>query len=345
MVTGKDIAKACGVSTTTVSNIINNRANVSEKTRQKVLAAMEELNYTPNYVAKNLKTKSTRSIGVIVEDTTVFSIPEIISGIAKHCKEEDYQMLFFDLRLNQKYHAEYYHSQKYYDEVHHEIHEFMKRQVEGVIYVAGHERVLTCLPDLIPVPAVVAYALSQDSNIPSVIVDDVDGAFQLVNHLIAMGHKKIGVISGLKDSPHTKGRLKGYQKALDENLIPYDPRLVIEGDWEPTGGYSCTDTLLEQGVTAIFCMNDIMVVGAYKRLKELHLTIGEDISVVGFDMRNFVAYFEPELTTMKLPLDDIGYRSSVIVHQMLQDNKETSTNGVSTVKCELIEGKSVKKLK
>ena len=344
MVTGKDIAKVCGVSPTTVSNIINNRGNVSDKTRQKVLKAMEELNYTPNYVAKNLKTKSTRSIGVIVEDITVFSIPEIISGIATHCKEEDYQMLFFDLRLNQRYQAAYYHSNEYYDEVHQEIYEFMKRQVEGIIYVAGHERVLTCLPDTIPVPAVVAYSLSHDASIPSVIMDDVNSAYQLINHLITMGHERIGVITGLKDSPHTKGRLKGYQKALKENNIPYEPTLVVEGDWEPTGGYNNTDCLLEQGVSMIFCMNDIMVVGVYKRLKELNLTIGEDISVVGFDMRNFVDYFEPSLTTMKLPLHNIGFLSSVILHQLMQDAKGTITNGIHTVECELIEGQSVKTL-
>jgi len=344
MVTGKDIAKVCGVSPTTVSNIINNKANVSDKTRKKVLAAMEELNYTPNYVAKNLKTKSTRSIGVIVEDTTVFSIPEIISGIATHCKEEDYQMLFFDLRLNQRYKAAYYHSNEYYDEVHQEIYEFMKRQVEGIIYVAGHERVLTCLPEVIPVPAVVAYALSHDASIPSVIMDDVNSAYQLVNHLIAMGHKRIGVITGLKDSPHTKGRLKGYQKALNDNNLPYDPALVVEGDWEPTGGYSNTDYLLEQGVTTIFCMNDIMVVGAYKRLGELKLTVGVDISVVGFDLRNFVDYLEPSLTTMKLPLHEIGFRSSVILHQLMQEDNTTPTNGIHIIECELIEGQSVKKL-
>ena len=345
MVTGKDIAKACGVSTTTVSNIINNKSNVSEKTRKKVLAAMEELNYMPNYVAKNLKAKSTRSIGVIVEDITVFSIPEIIGGIAKHCKEEDYQILFFDMRLNQKYYADYYHSQEYYDEVHQEIREFMKRQVEGIIYVAGHERVLTCLPERIPIPAVVTYALSNDNCIPSVKMDDEDGAYQLVNHLISMGHKKIGVITGFKDSPHTKARLKGYRRALLENQVTYDPNFIIEGDWEPTGGYQCTDYLLDQGVTAIFCMNDIMVVGVYKRLGELNLGIGEDISVAGFDMRDFVEFLEPTLTTMKLPLHDIGYQSSVIIQQLMQDESKKNGNGTHVVKCELVVGDSVKNIK
>ena len=344
MTTGKDIAKVCGVSTTTVSNIINNKPNVSDKTRKKVLAVMEELNYMPNYVAKNLKSKSTRSIGVIVEDVTVFSIPEIIGGIAMHCKEEDYQMLFYDLRLNQKYYADYYHSQEYYDEVHQEIHEFMKRQVEGIIYVAGHERTLTCLPDNIPISAVVTYALSNDINIPSVIMDDEDGAYQLISHLISMGHEKIGVITGLMDSPHTKARLKGYHKALYANQLTYDSNIIIEGDWEPTGGYQCTDVLLKHGVTAIFCMNDIMVIGAYKRLRELNLTIGKDISVVGFDLRKFAEYFEPSLTTVKLPLHEIGYHSSEIVHQLLQGKSKTDKSKLHKIPCELVLGDSVKKL-
>jgi LacI family transcriptional regulator len=344
MVSGKDIAKVCGVSPTTVSNIINNKPNVSEETRQRVLAAMKELNYTPNYVAKNLKTKSTKTIGIIVEDITVFSIPGIVEGISKHCKEENYQMLFYDLRLLQKYHAAYYHTQEYYEEVHQEIHEFMKRQVEGIIYVAGHERILTCLPESIPIPTVVAYALSNNSSIPSVIMDDEDGAFQMISYLISLGHSKIGVITGFEDSPHTISRFKGYQRALSENQIPYEPKYVIEGDWELEGGHKHVDYLLEQNVTAIFCMNDLMAIGAYKRLYELGLKIGEDISIVGFDHRDIVNYFEPSLTTVKLPLHDIGYRSSVTIQQLLQDNGQLPKESIHTVKCYLIEEESVKKI-
>jgi len=344
MTTVKEIAKTCNVSATTVSNIINNRPNVSEKTREKVLRAMKEMNYTPNYIAKNLKTNSTQSIGVIVEDMTIFSIPDIIDGITKHCDEVGYQILLFNLRLFQRYHEAYYRSQVYYSQVHQEIHEFLARKVEGIIYVSGHERELSCIPEDLPIPVVITYATNNNTNIPSVIIDDEDGSYQIVSHLITMGHKKIGVISGLTDSPHAKGRLRGYQRALFENKILFDPQLVIEGDWKPDGGYHSADHLLNRGATALFCMNDLMAIGVYKRLRDLNLIIGKDISVVGFDNREIIQYFDPPLTTMKLPLHNIGYRSSEIMLQLLQGQKQPHNREIYTVNCQLIQGESVSKI-
>ena len=341
MVTVKEIAKICNVSATTVSNIINNRPNVSEETRLRVLKTMKELNYTPNYVAKNLKMRSTKSIGVIVEDITIFSIPGVVDGISKHCEKEGYQILLFNLRLFQRYHDAYYRTQVYYQQVHQEIREFMARQVEGIIYVSGHDRVLRCIPENVPIPIVVTYATNEKSCTPSVVIDDEDGGYQITNHLISKGHKKIGVISGLNSSPHTQGRFKGYQQALFEHQILLDPGLIIESDWKTGGGYQCTDALLEQGATAIFCMNDLMAVGVYRRLNELNLKVGEDISVAGFDNREMLECFEPPLTTIQLPLHDIGYRSSEILLDLLQGNKQANENGIYPVKCLLIEGNSV----
>ena len=305
---------------------------------------MKEMNYTPNYIAKNLKMNSTQSIGVIVEDMTIFSIPDIIDGITKHCDEAGYQILLFNLRLFQRYHEAYYRSKDYYPQVHQEIHEFLARKVEGIIYVSGHERELSCIPENLPIPVVVTYATNNNTNIPSVIIDDEDGSYRIVSHLINMGHKKIGVISGLTDSPHAKGRLRGYQKALFENEILFDPRLVLEGDWKPGGGYQSTDYLLNQGATALFCMNDLMAIGAYKRLGDLNLVVGKDISVVGFDNRDFIQYFDPPLTTIKLPLHNIGYRSSEIMLQLLQNQIQSHPGEVYTVNCQMIQGKSVNKI-
>lgn len=339
-----EIAKKCNVSPTTVSNTINNRPNVSENTRKKVLEAIKELNYTPNYIAKNLKMKSTRSIGIIVEDITIFSVPSVIDGITKHCTEKNYQTLLFNLRLFQRYEKMYYHSQEYYEQVRREINEFVARQVEGIIYVSGHERKLTFIPQNIPVPVVIAYAFSDNPNNPSVVIDDADGAFQAVSHIIANGHKKIGVISGLNDSPHTQERLKGYQQALFENKLLYNPHLVIESNWNIDGGYECTDRLLDQGVTAIFCMNDLMAGGVYKRLAELDLAVGKDISVIGFDDRESTTYYEPPLTTVKLPLQTIGYQASEILHQTFQKGSHSTKNDIYSIKCELSLGKSVQEI-
>jgi LacI family transcriptional regulator len=347
MPTIKEIAKLCDVSVATVSNIINDKPNVSEKTRHRILKVMEELEYTPNYVAKNLKMRHTRSIGVIAEDMTVFSIPDIIDGITKHCEEEDYQILLFNLRLYKKYQDTYYRSTDFYGKVQHEIRDLMAKQVEGIIYVASHEREIRCIPDNLPIPTVMAYGYSGTAKTPSVMVDDEDGAFQIVDYMISQGHRRIGVITGKRDSIHTQARLEGYQRALFENGILYDKNLVATGDWVRESGVQNTDHLIEQGVTGIFCMNDLIAGGVYDRLEEKEMTVGKDISVVGFDSRELSEYYKPPLTTVVLPLHDIGYRASEIMQQLLRKqrlNEDVSEKGVCPIKCELLVRKSVGKI-
>ena len=214
MATIKEIAKACGVSVATVSNILNKKPGASEATRNLVLKTAKEMNYMPNYVAKNLKARNTRSIGVIAEDMTIFSIPDIIDGITEYCEKVKYQILLTNLRLYKKYNDYYYHRTDYYGLVDEEIRKLIATQVDGIIYVTAHERIMHCIPDNLSIPAVMAYGYTESKNIPSVVVDDERGAYEMIRYLIAQGHKKIGVITGKADSLHAQARLIGYQKAL-----------------------------------------------------------------------------------------------------------------------------------
>ena len=345
MATIKEIAKACDVSVATVSNILNDKPGAGPQTRQKVLKMAKEMNYTPNYVAKNLKMRNTRSIGVIAEDMTIFSIPDIIDGITEHCEEEDYQILLINLRLYKKFNDAYYHRDDYFPVVHQEIRKLMAKQVEGIIYVAAHERVIQCIPEDLPIPAVMAYGYTKSTAIPSVVVDDEAGAFQLMNYIIAQGHEKIGVITGKRDSLHMQARLEGYQKALYENNILYNPNVVCSGDWTRRSGYNHAEYLLNQGVTAIYCMNDLMAGGVYDRMDELGKVVGRDISVAGYDNRELSSYYNPPLTTMMLPLHDIGYRASEVILSMLKKEEPGEENGVYQVECEPLIRKSIAKIK
>ncbi|RDU24058.1 LacI family DNA-binding transcriptional regulator [Anaerosacchariphilus polymeriproducens] len=343
MATIKEVAKACNVSTATVSNILNGKPGASEKTIEMVKKAIKELDYTPNHVAKNLKMKNTRSIGVIAEDMTIFSIPDIIDGITEYCEEVNYQILLTNLRLFKKYEDSYYNRKDYFEVVQQEIRKLMSKQVEGIIYVAAHERVIQCIPDNLSIPAVMAYGYTKSAKIPSVVVDEVDGAYQIVQHLIENGHTRIGVIKGKSDSIHAQNRLKGYQKALFENQILYNPDLICEGDWTRHSGYDKVDFLLNKSITAIFCMNDIMAGGVYDRLDELKLEIGKDISVAGYDNRELSSYYHPPLTTVNLPLHDIGYCASDVLIKMLEGDKTLQENErIFEVKCEKLLRKSVK---
>lgn len=344
MVTIKEIAKMCGVSVATVSNIINGKGGASDETRARVQKVIEELNYTPNYVAKNLKMKSTRSIGVVVEDMTVFALPDIIDGITEYCEKEDYQILLVNLRLYKKFSDNYYHDNSYKTIVHREIKKLRAKQVEGIIYVAAHERLISILPKGLPTPMVVAYGFTDRKDIPSVVVNDRQGAAELTRYLIENGHRRIGVIAGKKESIHTQSRLEGYQRALFEQGVLYDPGLIVYGDWERESGYRNTDILLEKGCTAIFSMNDFMAGGIYDRLGELGLKVGKEIAVAGYDNREMASYEKPPLTTMGLPLHDIGYKASEYILQLLSGDRLEMDESVTYVDCRSFIRESVNKI-
>ena len=133
MATIKEIAKKCGVSVATVSNILNGKPGASEATRELVLKTAEKMEYMPSYVAKSLKTRNTRNIGVIAEDMTIFSIPDIIDGITEYCEKVDYKIFLTNLRLFKKYNDRYYHRDDYYSMVKQEIKKFVAMQTEGRI--------------------------------------------------------------------------------------------------------------------------------------------------------------------------------------------------------------------
>lgn len=345
MTTIKEIAKACNVSIATVSNILNNKPGASDKTRKRVLEMVEKLDYTPNIVAKNLKMQKTRSIGVIAEDMTIFSIPDIIDGITEYFQMVDYQILLTNLRLFKKYNDTYYNREDYYELVQKEIKKLMEKQVEGIIYVAAHERVIKCIPETLTVPAVMAYGYTKSTVIPSVVVDDTQGAYDMIDYLIRKGHKRIGVITGKNDSMHAQARLVGYQKALYDHGILYDPELVTAGDWTRPSGRIGAEQLMSKGITAIFCMNDLMAGGVYDQLSEHGIRVGTDIAVVGYDNRELSSYYHPPLTTISLPLHDIGYRSGEVMIEMLEDDGLTQEEQIYAVNCEMLIRESVNEIK
>ncbi len=351
MATIREIAKASGVSVATVSNIMNGKGKCSAETEAKVKRIAREMNYRPNVIARNLKTKRSRSIGVIVEDMTIFSIPDIVDGITEYCEEKDYQILLVNLRLFKKYDDTYYHQDFFYDLVKREIQDLVYKQVEGIIYVTAHERVMKqCIPDDLEIPAVMAYGYTKSRKVPSVVVDDEDGAALIIEELIQKGHRNIGIITGKEDSLHAQARLRGAQKALYQAKIPYNPDFVKVGNWERSSGYRWTDELLSGGVSAVFCMNDLMAGGVYDRLEELQIKIGENgISVAGYDDRMSSEYYKPALSTVKLPLHDIGYEASRQVMAMLEQQQEQRETGaelpeqplVIQMPCKLVRRQSI----
>ncbi len=306
------IAQACGVSIATVSNVLNGKKNVSAEMRERVMAKVREMNYTPNSIAKNLKTKKTRTLGIIVEDITIFSIPDLVDGITECCEANNYRVMFSNLRLFQKYDDTFYHQEVYREQLQEALRLLLADQVEAIIYIAAHERTIRCLPEQFPIPLVMCYAYSTTPGVPSLLVEEAAPTEELMQSAIDRGHRRIGVITGKRDSVHAQQRMLAYRRTLARNGIPFDPGLLCVGDWTRESGLRRTDRLLEQGATAIFCMNGLMAGGVYARLKELGLTVGKDVSVMGYDNRLLSQYLDPPLTTVELPLHDLGCRAGEI---------------------------------
>ena len=343
MATIREIAKACGVSISTVSNVLNNKSNVGEDTRQKILDTAKEMAYIPNYMAKNLKLKTTKTIGIITEDLTVFNCAEIVDGIHEFFDEHGYTFLLGNLRLYKKYDNEFYHRDVYKKQVDTELNKMKAKQVDGIIYIGAHCRKINYIPHGFPIPLVLAYSFCSNPDIPSVIFDDEEAAYQATSALIKNGNRKIGVIAGELSSLHTKERINGYKRALEEAGIPFRRNLIQEGNWNKTQSICACKTLMNEAVTAIFAMNDIMAGGVYEFTAREELKVGTDLDLIGFDNREVAQAYNPTLTTMKLPLNRIGRKAAEIMINILENGKESIQKNLYKINCELIIRDSLRK--
>ena len=350
-VTIKEIAKECNVSDTTVSNILNGKPKASEETRRRVLEVVERKGYKPNYIAQGLRQNKTNTIGVIAEDIAQFTTPSMIESLMAYCEEHGYRTIVQNLRLYGRWLDTWYNNEENYCRVLDGVmQELNSLKVDGIIYLAGHARIVSAFVRRCPIPAVMAYAYTKDADIPAVVIDDEASSYEINSYLISMGHKRIGVVAGRNDNIHTEKRLLGYQRALYDAGLLFNPSLVVYGDWERGSGCAAAKTLVDSGVSAIFCMADRMAGGVYDYLEQQNLRVGTDISVVGFDNQDMAEYFRPGLTTMALPLSEIGKQAAKLLLDRLTDAPaEPSEPSAEPYKeiyipCRFIERSSVAKI-
>ncbi len=328
MVTLKEIAKVCNVSVTTVSNILNGKAKAGEETKERILQVAKEMGYQPNYIAQGLRNNKTKTIGIIAEDLAQFTTPAIVENIMKHCESQGYRTIVHNLRLYGRWEDRWYHNDEAYHSVlYPAIQQLRALKVDGIIYIAGHARIIQAFPQDFHIPAVMAYAYNESDNVPSVVLDDEGAAYEMIKHMLDNGHRKIGVIGGLATNIHTQKRLLGYQNALFDAEVLFEPALVCYGDFERETGYKYAKELIEEhGVSAIFGMTDRIAGGVYDYLEEKGLVAGKDISVVGFDDQDIASYFRPGLTTARLPLYEIGRLAAELLLEMLKEGEKSELN-------------------
>lgn len=344
MVTLKQIAEQCSVSITTVSNILNGKSNVSEETKERVLQIIKETGYKPNYMARGLRASKTNTLGIIIDDLTEFSTPDIIDGIMSYCEEHNYKAILENLRFYSKWGTKWYQNEGYQAEVNQAIEEFSSIKVDGIIYVAGHARNISCIPENLDVPFILSYAFTDNKEISTVEFDDEKAAYDITKHLIKNGHKRIAVIAGAEGNIHTGRRLAGFKRAMKENKLTVKDSDIKFGDWYTESGYKNAKLLFENAdYTAVFCFNDLMAAGLYDYLYEKNLVPGKDISVAGYDNRTMSQYLKPQLTTVEIPLYDIGRKSAELILNQIKDpdNFEVQHH---FIQCGFIERASVGKI-
>ncbi|MBO4680253.1 MAG: LacI family DNA-binding transcriptional regulator [Lachnospiraceae bacterium] len=345
VVTIKDIAASCGVSISTVSNVLNGKKNkVSEEMAAKIRAEVERTGYRPNYLAKSLRAISTKTIGIIAEDLIVFSAPPIIEGVMNCCEEHGYNVVIENMRLFGRWSGRWMHDEALFQSALQPVLAKMDAMnVDGILYVGGHEHTVSKLTSVNNLPIVMSYAIAADKEIPTFRLDDVSGGYDVTKYLVSKGHKRIGVIAGEYDNTHTVNRIIGIQKAMFEEGILFDPSLVEYCTWNKAGGYKGMKALIDKDITAVFCMSDSIASGAYAFLKEKGLEPGLDISVMGYDNQEISSFLNPEVTTMALPLEEIGYKAADKIIEMINDPFSVDKEKTDIrIKSTLVERQSVK---
>ena len=303
MVTQSEVAKKAGVSFITVSRVINNRENVKEETRKKVLKVIKELGYYPNFLARGLNINKTFAIGIIVPFTNhIFSTSyyvELLSGVEKACAEYNYHILLYP-KKDEKEIIDYQQI-------------FFERKVDGLIIIAPeiNDKQIKVI-NKNDIPCVVVDGRQSGKNIIFIDSNNLDGAFFATEYLIKNNHKHIGFISGSTYMRNGKDRLDGYLKALRRYKISVREELIKNGDFSEDSGYIYMKELLSesQRPTAVFASNDTMAIGAMRAVQEKNLTVPDDISIIGFDDIKMLDFITPSLTTVKQFSFNMGYTAS-----------------------------------
>ncbi|SFL33867.1 transcriptional regulator, LacI family [Lachnospiraceae bacterium KH1T2] len=336
MATIKEVAKECGVSIATVSNALNGTGRASKETKERIIKIAKDMGYVPDLVARNLKQKRTKVIGIITEDITVFNTVGIVDGIHEYLEKCGYSFLLGNLRLFRKYDNDFYKNNSYVEAARKEFRIMESQRVAGVIYVGAHCREINVIPKNYKVPTVIAYGYGKA---PSVLYDDEEAAYEAVEQLINSGAKNIGMILGEQTSLHTIERRRGFERAMFDHKLLMNPNLIEAGNWHRRGGYEAGKKILSRGADAIFSMSDIMSVGVYDYAYENNLKIGKDFSIVSFDNREISAELSPGLSTMAIPLTEIGRVAAQTMIGLAEDTGKAE--GVSKLRCSFLSRGSV----
>ncbi|MDA0112504.1 substrate-binding domain-containing protein [Vibrio sp. 2art] len=335
MATMKDIAKLAGVSTSTVSHVINKTRFVSEEISERVNNAAKELNYyAPSALARSLKVNRTKTIGMLVTTSTNPFFGEVVKGVERSCYQKGYSLILCNTEGDN-------------ERMRQSINTLLQKRVDGLILMCSSlegERidVFERYPD-IPVVVMDWGPMLFTSN--KIQDNSLRGGYLAAKYLIDCGHTEIGCITGPLIKHQAQMRYEGYKRAMNEAGLEFNANWIIESDFECEGGYQAFKKMAQRGAlpSSIFVSNDMMAMGVINAANELDIKVPDDLSIIGYDDIHIAKFMSPSLTTIHQPKYRLGQAAVETLVRRL-DDKSTEAQVVQ-LEPTLVERKSVKRLK
>jgi LacI family transcriptional regulator len=306
-----DVARLAGVSTATVSRALNGTGQIASATRVAINAAVEQLGYRPNTIARSLVTKSTQTIALLLPDITNPFYAALVAGIQEQVLEAGHTMLLCTTDGDPEREEQY-------------LDLLRGKQVDGALVdglVLPPERIARFVQDGFPI-----VCLDRDvdsTSVPLVQVDNRLGARMATEHLVSLGHLRIAHVAGPPELRISEERVEGYRAALRDAGLDPDPALVAAGGFTEEGGYRAIEELSGRGFSAIFAANDLSAIGVISALAAEGRRVPDDVSVVGFDDLRLSAFTTPPLTTIHQPAAEIAKRAMQLLLDLTRGKKVT----------------------
>lgn len=320
----KDVAKLAGVSTKTVSRVVNHQGEIREVTRERVQAAIEQLDYRPNILARSLIHQRSNTLAVVAWGIDYFGPSRTVVGIEQKAHELGYSLFLNLVGRPDDGTRE------------HVLDTLIAHRVDGIIWAVpevGDNRAWLESSHLEQLPPIVFLSMEARPGLAIVAVDNRCGARQATQHLIDQGRRKIGIITGPLTWWEARERYTGWQAALHQTGLPTSSSLVFEGEWTAASGEQGLLTLLNQepDIDAVFASSDQIALGVLSSAHRLGRRIPHDLAIVGFDNIPESGCFWPPLTTVYQQLIDVGRIAVQTLHRMIEANRQLKTPDEATV--------------
>ena len=333
MATIKDVARLAGVSTSTVSHVLNRTRFVSDEKRELVERAVEELNYRPSSIARSLKVQQTRTLGMLVTASRNPFFAEVVHGVERRCYERGYTLFLCNTEGDIK-------------RMEANLDALEEKRVDGLLLLCSevNDEIINLIEAERSVPIVVFDWGPESDNVDRIYDNSLSGARLATKYLIAKGHTDIGCIAGPQDRRSAKERLKGYRQAMIETGLSVREEWIVEGDYGCEGGVEAMSYLygLEKLPSAVFVCNDMMAIGMLSEAARLGLRVPQDLSVIGYDNVYISRFTAPSLTTIHQPKKEIAARA---VDTLIDRLSSKRTKGLQIkVEPTLVERESVSNL-